>query len=71
MDEAKKRDNRPEIEKVGVGWIKEGKNGRDSIKLSVRKEILIAYKNNKKGDNKLAPDFVIIKYIDGPKKEEK
>jgi hypothetical protein len=70
MDEAKKRDNRPEIEKIGVGWIKEGKNGRDSIKLSIRKEIFVAYKNNKKGDNKLAPDFVIVKYID-QKKEEK
>jgi len=69
MDEAKKRDNRPETEKIGVGWIKEGKAGRDSIKLSIRKEIFVAYKNNKKGDNKLAPDFVIIKYID--KKEEK
>jgi len=55
--------------KIGVGWIKEGKAGRDSIKLSIRKEIFVAYKNNKKGDNKLAPDFVIVKYID--KKEEK
>lgn len=70
MDEAKRSD-KPQVEKIGVGWIKEGKGNRESIKLSIRKEIFVAYKNNKKGDNKLAPDFVIVKYLDSPKKEEK
>ena len=64
---------KPVVEKVGVGWIKEAKGGKEAIKLSIKKEIFIAYKNNKKGDNKLAPDFVIVKYVDSldtTKKEE-
>jgi len=68
MSEAKKKDSSPQTEKVGVAWIKEAKNGKEAIKISIKKEIFIAYKNNKKGDNKLAPDFVIVKYLD--KKEE-
>jgi hypothetical protein len=68
MDEAKRQDNRPQIEKVGVAWIKEAKHGKEAIKISINKEIYIAYKNNKKGENKLAPDFVIVKFVDVIKK---
>ena len=67
MDKAK--NNRPEIEKVGVAWLRKMKNGKEGIKISINKEIFIAFKNNKKGDNIKAPDYVIVKFID--KKEEK
>jgi hypothetical protein len=68
MDEAKKRDNVPEVQKVGVAWIRKLKNGRDAIKISINKEIFIAHKNLRKSKD-LDPDFVVVKYLD--KKEEK
>jgi len=64
MNKAKKDKKLSNVEKVGVAWIKETKNKKEVIKISINKEIFIAYKNNKKGDNKLAPDYVIVKFID-------
>lgn len=68
MDEAKKRDNAPEVQKVGVAWLRKLKNGKEAIKISINHEIFIAHKNTKKSRD-LDPDFVVVKYID--KKEEK
>ena len=68
MDEAKKQDNRPEVQKVGVAWIRKLKNGKEAIKISINKEIFIAHKNLRKSKD-LDPDFVVVKYLD--KKEEK
>jgi hypothetical protein len=68
MDEAKKQDSRPEVQKVGVAWLRKLKNGKEAIKISINHEIFIAHKNLKKSKD-LDPDFVVVKYID--KKEEK
>jgi len=68
MDEAKKREQRPEVQKVGVAWLRKLKNGKEAIKISINKEIFIAHKNLRKSKD-LDPDFVVVKYID--KKEEK
>jgi hypothetical protein len=70
MDEAKKREERPQIEKVGVGWKREFKNKKAGLKLSIRGELFVAYENTKK----VKPtdvDYVICKFLDSPKKEEK
>lgn len=56
--------SKPTIQNVGVAWIKETKNKKEVIKISINKEIFIAYKNNKKGDNELAPDYVVVKFLD-------
>ena len=67
MDEAKKRDNRPspkpEVQKVGVAWLRKLRNGKEAIKISINKEIFIAHKNLRKSKD-LDPDFVVVKYID-------
>jgi hypothetical protein len=70
MDEAKKQDNRPEVQKVGVAWLRKTKNGKEAIKISINHEIFIAHKNLKKSRD-LDPDFVVVRYVDSPKKEEK
>ena len=69
MEEAKKRDNRPEVQKVGVAWLRKLKNGKEAIKISINKEIYIAHKNLRKSKD-LDPDFVVVRYVD-QKKEEK
>jgi len=51
------------IEKVGVIWNKTFKNGKEGFKLSINKEIFIAFKNLKKKTDK-DPDWVIVKFID-------
>ena len=63
MDKAKKKDTRPEIQKVGVAWLRKTKKGQEAIKISINKEIFVAHKNLKKSKD-LDPDFVIIKYVD-------
>ena len=68
MDKAKK--SRARVEKVGVAWNRKMKNGKDGLKISINKEIFIAYKNTKKGDNIKAPDYVVVKFIDSFDKEE-
>lgn len=51
------------IEKVGVAWDREFKNGKKGIKISINKDIYIAYKNNQKKKD-TDPDYVVVKYID-------
>ena len=55
-----------QIEKVGVAWTRTFKNGKEGLKLSINKQIYVAYKNLKKQDEK-DPDYVIVKFIDEPK----
>lgn len=61
-----KRKNQDNVEKIGVGWKRESKAGKRFLKLSINKEIFIAYENAQKlkSGNELAPDYVIVKYID-------
>lgn len=54
------------IEKVGVAWKRIFKNGKEGIKISINKELFIAYKNLKKVNEK-DPDYIIVKFIDDPK----
>ena len=72
MEEAKKREekSKPEVQKVGVAWLRKLKNGKEAIKISINKEIYIAHKNLRKTKD-LDPDFVVVRYVDSPKKEEK
>lgn len=51
------------VEKVGVAWLREFKNGKEGIKASIRKEIFIFYKNTSK-KKQTDPDFVICKFTD-------
>jgi len=51
------------IEKVGVAWIKQFKNGKEGLKLSINKKIYTAYKNTKK-QKETDPDYVIVSFID-------
>jgi hypothetical protein len=51
------------IEKVGVAWNRKFKNNKEGIKLSINKQLYVAYKNNKKSKD-TDPDFVICKFID-------
>ncbi|MHA1754547.1 MAG: hypothetical protein ACTSYR_03410 [Candidatus Odinarchaeia archaeon] len=51
------------IEKIGVAWNRKFKNKKEGIKISINKEIYIAYINkNKKKDTD--PDYVIVKFLD-------
>ena len=54
------------IEKVGVAWKRIFKNGKEGIKISINKELFIAYKNLKKVNEK-DPDYIIVKFIDDSK----
>lgn len=51
------------IEKIGVAWDRKFKNGKEGIKISIDKEIYIAYKNTKKNKD-TDPDYVIVKFVD-------
>jgi len=53
------------IEKVGVAWTRTFKNGKEGLKVSINREIYIAFKNLKKKGEK-DPDFIIVKFIDEP-----
>jgi len=53
------------VEKVGVAWIRKFKNGKEGLKISIKKEIFIAYKNTTKQKD-TDPDFVVVKFIDTP-----
>ena len=54
------------IEKVGVMWERVFKNGKEGFKISLEKEIYVAYKNNKKLESgkETDPDFIIVKFTD-------
>ena len=59
-------DKKVKIEKVGVAWTRIFKNGKEGFKISINKQIYIAFKNLKKKTDK-DPDWVIVKFIDEPK----
>ena len=61
MDKAK--NDRPNVQKVGVGWNREFKGGKKGLKLSINKEIFIAYEN-KKANKPTDPHYVICKFVD-------
>ncbi len=56
-------DPKSKVEKVGVAWTRKFKNGKEGFKLSINKEIFVAFKNLKKKADK-DPDFIIVKFID-------
>ena len=60
MDKSKTK-----IEKVGVGWKRVFKNSKFGLKLSIRKEILVAFENKRKVKD-TDPDYVIVKFLDEP-----
>ena len=60
---------RAKIEKVGVGWKRLFKNKKSGLKLSIRKEILVAFENSRRKKD-TDPDYVICKFLDEPKKVE-
>jgi uncharacterized protein (DUF736 family) len=51
------------VENVGVAWKRTFKNGKEGFKISINREIYIAFQNNKKKGEK-DPDFVVVKFID-------
>jgi len=51
------------VEKCGVAWTRQFKNGKEGLKLSINKEIFIAYKNTKKQKD-TDPDFVVVRFLD-------
>jgi hypothetical protein len=58
------------VEKAGVAWIRTFKNGKEGLKISINKQIYIAFKNLKKSGEK-DPDFIIVKFLDEVKQEGK
>lgn len=56
------------VEKAGVAWIRTFKNGKEGLKISINKQIYIAFKNLKKSGEK-DPDFIIVKFLDEVKKD--
>lgn len=56
-----------EVKKVGVAWIRKFSNGKEGIKISIKKKIYIAYKNTQKENSKnkqTCPDFVVVEFVD-------
>ena len=51
------------IEKVGVAWNREFKNGKEGIKISINGKLYIAYKNTK-STKPTDPHYVICEFID-------
>ncbi len=51
------------VEKVGVAWIRTFKNGKEGLKISINKQIYVAYKNLKKSGEK-DPDYIVVKFLD-------
>lgn len=52
-----------QIEKIGVAWNRKFKNGKEGIKISINKEIFVAYLNTKK-KKPTDPDYVVIRFVD-------
>lgn len=63
-----KKKERAQIEKVGVAWTRKFKNGKEGLKLSINKQLYVAFKNSKKSKN-TDPDFVVVRFLDEPKKK--
>lgn len=59
-------DKRAKIEKCGVVWLRQFKNGKEGLKISLNKVIYIAFKNTKKKGEK-DPDYILVRFIDEPK----
>ena len=59
-----------EVKKVGVAWNRKFKNGKEGIKISINKEIYIAYPN-KKVKKDTDPHYVICQFVDESTKDEK
>jgi len=53
------------VEKCGVAWKRTFKNGKEGIKISLNKQIYLAFPNTRKQTDK-DPDYVIIRYLDDP-----
>ena len=51
------------VEKAGVAWIRTFKNGKEGLKISINKQIYIAFKNLKKSGEK-DPDYIVVRFID-------
>lgn len=51
------------IEKIGVAWNRDFKKGKKGIKISIDKQIYIAYVNTQKKKS-TDPDYVIVKFVD-------
>jgi len=61
MDKAKT--NNARVEKVGVAWNREFKGGKKGLKISINKQLYVAYENKqKKKDTDV--DYVVCKFID-------
>lgn len=54
------------IEKVGVMWHKEFNNKKCGFKISLNKEIFVAFKNTKKETSGKAtdPDYILVRFVD-------
>jgi hypothetical protein len=61
MDKAKT--NRARVEKVGVAWTREFKGGKKGLKISINKELFVAYENKKKSKD-TDVDYVVCRFID-------
>jgi len=59
-------DKKATIEKVGVMWTRKFRNGKEGFKISINKEIFIAFLNLRKSVV-TDPDFIIVRFIDEPK----
>lgn len=55
------------IVKQGVAWDRKFNNGKEGIKISLNKEIYIAYKNTQKKKD-TDPDYVIVRFFDDEEK---
>lgn len=59
MDKAKV--NKVKAEKVGVAWNREFKGGKKGLKISINKQLYVAYENKKKVKD-TDVDYVVCKF---------
>jgi uncharacterized protein (DUF736 family) len=63
------RREKGKVENCGVAWKRTFKNGKEGIKISINREIYIAFVNTKKRGEK-DPDFIVVHFIDEVKPNE-